>query len=111
MGRQTLEGMRAVATRSKYEKFREQQTAQHHRAVPDVEAKSVSRSGTPRTPSEPIFLDAGLSRLSGDGPDAKVINARGGCRPNVVVDYMQFQEINLIPPLAHRRNRSLSHDE
>ena len=37
-------------------------------------------------------------RIIGDGPDAKIVNARGGCYPNVVVDYMQFQEINLIPP-------------
>ena len=44
-----------------------------------------------------LLFHAGV-RIVGDGPDAKVVNARGNCYPNVVVDYMQYQEINLIPP-------------
>ncbi len=37
-------------------------------------------------------------RVVGQGADAVVLNARGNCRPTVVVDYLPGQDINTIPP-------------
>ena len=45
-----------------------------------------------------LFSSMPAFRVIGQGPDAQIINARGGCRPNVVVDYTQYQDINDIPP-------------
>ena len=45
-----------------------------------------------------LFSSMSAFRIVGDGPDARIVNKRGECRPNVVVDYAQFQEINSIPP-------------
>lgn len=93
-GAQTLEGMRAVATRSKYEKF-ETNRRLSITGLFLTEAQIEKRHA--QNTSE-LFSSMPAFRIIGDGPDAKIVNARGGCRPNVVVDYMQFQEINLIPP-------------
>jgi len=93
-GAQTLEGMRAVAARSKYEKF-ETNRRLSITGLFLTEAQIEKRHA--QNTSE-LFSSMSAFRVVGDGPDAKIINARGGCRPNVVVDYMQFQEINLIPP-------------
>ena len=93
-GVQTLEGMRTVGRRSPYEKFESN--------------RRLSLTGLFLTPEQiekrhaqntsELFSSFAAFRVVGNGPDAVVLNARGGCRPNVVVDYMQFQEINLIPP-------------
>ena len=91
---QTLEGMRAVATRSRYEKFennRRLSLTGHFLTQEQIEKRHAQNTSE-------LFASIPSFRVVGDGPDAKVINTRGNCRPNVVVDYMQFQEINTIPP-------------
>jgi hypothetical protein len=37
-------------------------------------------------------------RVVGQGPGARVMNLRGRCSPNVVVDYKEGQDINTVPP-------------
>lgn len=93
-GVQTLEGMRAVGTRSRYEKFetnRRLSLTGHFLTQEEIEKRHAQNTSE-------LFASIPSFRVVGDGPDAKVINTRGNCRPNVVVDYMQFQEINTIPP-------------
>lgn len=93
-GAQTLEGMRAVATRERYEKFetnRRLSLTGHFLTQEQIEKRHAQNTSE-------LFASIPSFRVVGDGPDAKVINTRGNCRPNVVVDYMQYQEINTVPP-------------
>jgi hypothetical protein len=93
-GAQTLEGMRAVATRSPYERFETNRRLSITGLF--LTQQQIEKRHAQNT-SE-LFSSMPAFRIIGNGPDAKVVNARGNCYPNVVVDYMQFQEINLIPP-------------
>lgn len=93
-GVQTLEGMRAVAPRSRYEKFETNRRLSLTGLF--LTQEQIEKRHAQNT-SE-LFSSFAAFRVVGNGPDAVVLNARGGCRPNVVVDYMQFQEINLVPP-------------
>ena len=93
-GVQTLEGVRAVATRSRYEKFETNRRLSLTGLF--LTQEQIEKRHAQNT-SE-LFSSFAAFRVVGNGPDAVVLNARGGCRPNVVVDYMQFQDINLIPP-------------
>jgi hypothetical protein len=93
-GVQTLEGMRTVARRSRYEKF---ETNRRFSLTGLFLTQEQIEKRHAQNTSE-LFSSFAAFRVVGNGPDAVVLNARGGCRPNVVVDYMQFQEINLIPP-------------
>ena len=93
-GAQTLEGMRAVATRSKYDRF---ETNRRLSITGLFLTQDQIEKRHAQNTSE-LFSSMPAFRIVGDGPDAKIVNARGNCYPNVVVDYMQFQEINLIPP-------------
>lgn len=91
---QTLEGMRAVAKRSRYERFetnRRLSLTGHFLTQEQIEQRHVQNTSE-------LFASMPSFRVVGDGADAKVINTRGNCRPNVVVDYMQYQEINTIQP-------------
>jgi hypothetical protein len=93
-GVQSLEGMRAVAARSRYEKFetnRRLSLTGHFLTQEQIEKRHAQNTSE-------LFASIPSFRVIGDGPDATVINTRGNCRPNVVVDYMQFQDINTIPP-------------
>jgi hypothetical protein len=93
-GAQTLEGMRTVATRSRYEKFdtnRRLSLTGLFLTQEQIEKRHAQNTSE-------LFAGMPQFRVVGNGPDAVVLNARGGCRPYVVVDYMQYQEINLIPP-------------
>jgi hypothetical protein len=93
-GVQTLEGVRAIATRSRYEKFETNRRLSLTGLF--LTQEQIEKRHAQNT-SE-LFSSFAAFRVVGNGPDAVVLNARGGCRPNVVVDYMQFQDINLIPP-------------
>jgi hypothetical protein len=93
-GAQTLEGMRAVAPRSRYEKFESNRRLSLTGLF--LTQEQIEKRHAQNT-SE-LFSSFAAFRVVGNGPDAVVLNARGGCRPNVVVDYMQFQDINLVPP-------------
>jgi hypothetical protein len=93
-GAQTLEGMRAVAMRSKYDRFETNRRLSITGLF--LTQEQIEKRHAQNT-SE-LFSAMPAFRIIGDGPDAKVVNARGNCYPNVVVDYMQFQDINLIPP-------------
>lgn len=93
-GVQTLEGVRTVARRSRYEKFETNRRLSLTGLF--LTQEQIEKRHAQNT-SE-LFSSFAAFRVVGNGPDAVVLNARGGCRPNVVVDYMQFQEINLIPP-------------
>ena len=93
-GAQTLEGMRSVAKRSRYERFetnRRLSLTGHFLTQEQIEKQHAQNTSE-------LFAMIPSFRVVGDGPDAKVINTRGNCRPNVVVDYLQFQEINTVPP-------------
>jgi Carboxypeptidase regulatory-like domain/TonB-dependent Receptor Plug Domain len=93
-GAQQLEGMRAVAARSPYERFeinRRLSITGLFLTQEQIEKRHAQNTSE-------LFSSMPAFRIIGDGPDAKVVNARGNCYPNVVVDYMQFQDINLIPP-------------
>ena len=93
-GVQRLEGMRTVARRSHYEKF---ETNRRLSLTGLFLTQEQIQKRHAQNTSE-LFSSFAAFRVVGNGPDAVVLNARGGCRPNVVVDYMQFQDINLIPP-------------
>ena len=93
-GVQTLEGMRTVGRRTRYEKFETNRRLSLTGLF--LTQEQIEKRHAQNT-SE-LFSSFAAFRVVGNGPDAVVLNARGGCRPNVVVDYMQFQEINLIPP-------------
>jgi hypothetical protein len=93
-GAQTLEGVRAVATRNPYERFETNRRLSINGLF--LTQQQIEKRHAQNT-SE-LFSSMPAFRIVGDGPDAKVVNARGNCYPNVVVDYMQYQEINLIPP-------------
>ena len=93
-GVQTLEGMRAVAARSPYERFETNRRLSLTGLF--LTEEQIEKRHAQNT-SE-LFSSMSAFRIIGNGPDAKIVNARGGCRPNVVIDYMQFQEINQIPP-------------
>jgi hypothetical protein len=93
-GVQTLEVMRTVAARTPYERFETNRRLSLTGVF--LTQEQIEKRHAQNT-SE-LFSSMPAFRVVGDGPDAKIVNARGGCRPNVVVDYMQFQEINLIPP-------------
>jgi hypothetical protein len=93
-GVQTLEGMRTVARRSLYEKFE----SNRRRSLTGLFLTQEQIEKRHAQNTSELFSSFAAFRVVGNGPDAVVLNARGGCRPNVVVDYMQFQEINLIPP-------------
>lgn len=94
-GVQTLEGMRAVGRRrSPYEKFetnRRFSLTGLFLTQEQIEKRHVQNTSD-------LFSSFGAFRIVGQGPDAVVLNARGGCRPNVVVDYLPVQNINTIPP-------------
>ena len=93
-GVQTLEGMRTVARRSHYEKFetnRRLSLTGLFLTQEQIEKRHVQNTSDLLS-SFPAF------RVVGQGADAVVLNTRGGCRPNVVVDYLPFQDINTIPP-------------
>jgi hypothetical protein len=93
-GLQLLEGMSAVASRSRYEKFETNRRLSLTGLF--LTQEQIEKRHAQNT-SE-LFSSFAAFRVVGNGPDAVVLNARGNCRPNVVVDYAQFQEINLIPP-------------
>jgi hypothetical protein len=91
---QTLAEMRAVTTRTVYDRFETNRRLSITGLF--LTQEQIEKRHAQNT-SE-LFASMAAFRVVGDGPDAKVINARGNCQPNVVVDYMQFQEINNIPP-------------
>ena len=93
-GAQELAGMRAVAKRSPYERF---ETNRRLSITGLFLTQDQIEKRRAQNTSE-LFSSMPAFRVVGDGPDAKIVNARGNCYPNVVVDYMQFQDINLIPP-------------
>jgi hypothetical protein len=93
-GVQTLEGMRTIAARTPYERFetnRRLSITGLFLTQEEIEKRHAQNTSE-------LFASMAPFRIVGDGPDAQIVNARGGCRPNVVVDYMQFQDINSIPP-------------
>jgi hypothetical protein len=93
-GVQTLEGMRAMASRTPYERF---ETNRRLSITGSFMTQEEIEKRHAQNTSE-LFSGMPAFRVVGDGPDARIVSARGGCRPNVVVDYTQFQEINDIPP-------------
>ena len=93
-GVQTLEGMRTIAARTPYERFETNRRLSITGLF--LSQEEIERRHAQNT-SE-LFASMAAFRIVGDGPDAQIVNARGGCRPNVVVEYMQFQDINSIPP-------------
>ena len=93
-GAQTLEGMRAIAARTPYERFetnRRLSITGLFLTQEEIEKRHAQNTSE-------LFSSMAAFRIVGAGPDAQVFNARGGCRPNVVVDYLQFQDVNSIPP-------------
>jgi hypothetical protein len=93
-GVQSLEGMRAIAARTPYERF---ETNRRLSITGLFMTQEQIEKRHAQNTSE-LFSSMPAFRIVGDGPDAAIVNARGGCRPNVVVDYAQFQDINSIPP-------------
>jgi hypothetical protein len=93
-GVQTLEGMRAMAKRTPYERF---ETNRRLSITGLFLTQEQIEKRHAQSTSE-LFSSMPAFRVIGQGPDAQIINARGGCRPNVVVDYTQYQDINDIPP-------------
>jgi hypothetical protein len=93
-GVQSLEGMRAIAARTPYERFETNRRLSITGLF--LTQEQIEKRHAQNT-SE-LFSSMPAFRIIGDGPDAAIVNARGGCRPNVVVDYTQFQDINSIPP-------------
>ncbi|HKP14965.1 MAG TPA: carboxypeptidase-like regulatory domain-containing protein [Gemmatimonadaceae bacterium] len=93
-GAQMLEGMRAVAKRSPYEPFETNRRFRLNGVF--LTQKQIEKRHVQNT-SE-LFAAMTAFRVVGNGPDAKVVSTRGNCYPNVVVDYAQFQDINLVPP-------------
>ena len=93
-GLQTLEGMHAVARRSHYERFetnRRLSLTGRFLTQEQIEKRHVQNTSD-------LFSSFAAFRVVGSGPDAVVLSARGGCRPNVVVDYLPNQNINTVPP-------------
>ena len=93
-GVQSLEGMRAVADRTPYERFdtnRRLSLTGLFLTEEQIEKRHAQNTSE-------LFSGMPAFRIVGAGPDAKIVSARDGCRPNVVIDYTQFQEINQIPP-------------
>ena len=93
-GIQTLEGMRAVASRSRYERFetnRRLSLTGLFLTQAQIEKRHVQNTSDLLS-AFPAF------RVVGQGADAVVLNARGNCRPTVVVDYLPGQDINTVPP-------------
>ena len=93
-GVQTLEGMRAVAARTPYERF---ETNRRLSLTGLFMTEEQIEKRHAQNTSE-LFSSMSAFRIIGNGPDARIVSARDGCSPNVVVDYMQFQQINQIPP-------------
>jgi hypothetical protein len=93
-GAVTLEGVRTVASLTRiaaFERNRRTSLTGLFLTQEQIEQRRVQNTSE-------LFAGWASFRVMGSGPDAVVVNTRGGCRPNVVVDYLQFQEINLIPP-------------
>jgi hypothetical protein len=93
-GVQTLEGMRTMAARTPYERFE----ANRRLSITGLFLTQQEIEKRHAQNTSELFSSMPAFRIVGNGPDAQIVNARGGCRPNVVVDYMQFQDINQIPP-------------
>jgi hypothetical protein len=93
-GVQTLEGMHAVARRPHYERFetnRRFSLTGLFLTQEQIEKRHVQNTSD-------LLSSFAAFRVVGSGPDAVVLSARGGCRPNVVVDYLPNQDINMVPP-------------
>jgi hypothetical protein len=86
--------MRAVAARTPYERF---ETNRRLSLTGLFMTEEQIEKRHAQNTSE-LFSSMSAFRIIGNGPDARIVSARDGCSPNVVVDYMQFQQINQIPP-------------
>jgi hypothetical protein len=93
-GAQTLEEMRTVATRPRYDRFemnRRLSLTGLFLTQEQIEKRHVQNTSE-------LFSVFPAFRVIGQGADAVVLNARGNCRPTVVVDHLPGQDINTIPP-------------
>ena len=91
----SLDTMRTTAsTRSMYERF--ESNRRHSINGTFFSQEDVER----RHPLEVSDLLNTLPwfRVVGQGHGARLMNLRGGCYPNIVVDYKEGQDLNSIPP-------------
>jgi hypothetical protein len=89
-----LDPVRTVSTRSRYERFEINRRTSINGIFltqEDIERRHVQQMSE--------LLNAMVSfRVIGQGQSAKVVNLRGRCSPNIVVEYRENQEINSVPP-------------
>jgi hypothetical protein len=96
----TLDSMRVLAQRSRYREFEEHRK---HRGFGKFFDEQQIENRHAFDTSDLIRMIPGF-RVSGSGLDAQVMSSRGvssmlgPCSPNIVIDGMQHQEINLINP-------------
>jgi hypothetical protein len=94
----SLDTIRVLAQRDKYKQFEQNKHAPFGRffSKDQIEARNASEV------SDLFYTMLGF-RVVGRGFDAKLVNTRGArlggvCEPNVVIDDMQNQDINLVQP-------------
>lgn len=89
-----LDPVHTVSTRSRYERFEINRRTSINGIFltqEDIERRHVQQMSE--------LLNAMVSfRVIGQGQSAKVVNLRGRCSPNIVVEYRENQEINSVPP-------------
>jgi hypothetical protein len=94
----SLDTIRVLAQRDKYKQFEQNKHSPFGRffSKDQIEARNASEV------SDLFYTMLGF-RVVGRGFDAKLVNTRGArlggvCEPNVVIDDMQNQDINLVQP-------------
>jgi hypothetical protein len=94
----SLDSIRVVARRARYPEFEQRRRSGMGRYMSEdqVEARHAFET------SELLALIPGF-RIAGEGLDAKVVSTRArgfgrGCQPNIVIDNMPNQDINLVKP-------------
>jgi hypothetical protein len=91
-----LDTVRTVAARraARYDKFESNRRSSLTGAFfsqKDIERRHLQQVSD-------LFLSMVSFRVIGQGAGARVMNNRGRCYPNVVVDYKENQDINVVPP-------------
>jgi hypothetical protein len=91
----SLDTLRTVASkRERYERFeanRRNSITGTFLTQEDIERRHLQQMSD-------LFNSMVAFRVVGQGAGARVMNLRGRCYPNVVVDYRQFQDINTVAP-------------
>ncbi|MEO6528499.1 MAG: carboxypeptidase regulatory-like domain-containing protein [Gemmatimonadaceae bacterium] len=89
-----LEPVRTVSARAKYDRFetnRRTSLTGLFLNQEDIERRHVLQVSD-------LFGSMVSFVIVGQGPSARVVNLRGRCSPNVVIEYRENQDINSVPP-------------